>query len=183
MMSEDKKTFGDLLVRSGVITADQLKKALQEQRRAGERLEQTLVRLKYADENRVFHFLAEYSDLPFVDLDTYMIDEKVVHLIPEELARRHRLIPLFKIGTTLTVAMSDPLNIHALDEIKSKTKTDVEIAITTDEKIQKAIDQHYGFSVTRLQKSLEQYAEGNSEELCQRISAYSDRRGASRPAF
>jgi type IV pilus assembly protein PilB len=164
-MVEEKKTFGDFLVWSGVITADQLKKAIQDKRRAGERLEQTLVRLKYADESRVFHVLAEYSDLPFVDLDTYMIDDKVVNLIPEELARRHRLIPLFKIGTTLTVAMSDPLNIHALDEIKSKTKTDVEIAISTDEKIQKAIDQHYGFSATRLQKSLEQYGKGNGEEL------------------
>ena len=171
-MPEKKKTFGDFLVRSGVITADQLMKVLQEQRRAGERLEQTLVRLKYADENRVFHLLAEYSDLPFVDLDTYMIDEKVVNLIPEELARRHRLVPIFKIGTTLTVAMSDPLNIHALDEIKSKTKTDVEIAISTDEKIQKAIDQHYGFSVTRLQKSLEQYAKGNGEELSPEASEY-----------
>jgi len=171
-MVEEKKTFGDFLVRSGVITADQLKKALQDQRRAGERLEQTLIRLKYADESRVFHFLAEYSDLPFVDLDTYMIDDKVIHLIPEELARRHRLIPLFRIGSTLTVAMSDPLNIHALDEIKSKTKTDLEIAISTDEKIQKAIDQHYGFSVTRLQESLEQYAKGNGEELSPETSEY-----------
>ena len=171
-MPEEKKTFGDFLVRSGVITADQLKKALQGQKRPGERLEQTLIRLKYADEIRVFHFLAEYSDLPFVDLDTYMIDEKVVNLIPEELARRHRLIPLFKIGTTLTVAMSDPLNIHALDEIKGKTKTDVEIAISTDEKIKRAIDQHYGLSVTRLQESLEQYAKGNSEELSPETSEY-----------
>jgi type IV pilus assembly protein PilB len=171
-MPEEKKTFGDFLVRSGVITADQLKKALQAKRRAGERLEQTLVRLKYADANRVFHLLAEYSDLPFVDLDTYMIDDKVVHLIPEELARRHRLIPLFKIGTTLTVAMSDPLDIHALDEIKSKTKTDVEIAVSTDEKIQKAIDQHYGFSVAPLQESLEQYAKGNGEEPSPEASEY-----------
>lgn len=171
-MSEEKKSFGDHLVRLGVISSDQLRKALQEQKRAGERLEQTLIRLKYTDENRVFQVLAEYSDLPFVDLDTYMIDEKVVNLIPEELARRHRLIPLFKIGTTLTVAMSDPLNIHALDEIKSKTKTDVEIAITTDEKIQKAIDQHYGFSVTRLQKSLEQYAKGSGEEPSPEASEY-----------
>jgi type IV pilus assembly protein PilB len=164
-MPEEKKTFGDFLVRSGVITADQLTKALQEHRRAGERLEQTLVRLKYADANRVFPLLAEYSELPFVDLDTYRIDEKVVHLIPEELARDHRLIPLFKIGSTLTVAMSDPLNIHALDEIKGKTKTDVEIAISTDEKIQKAIDQHYGFSVPHLQKSLEEHAKGEGGGL------------------
>ena len=171
-MSEEKKSFGDHLVRLGVISSDQLRKALQEQKRAGERLEQTLIRLKYADETRVFRTLAEYSDLPFVDLDTYMIDEKVVNLIPEELARRHRLIPLFKIGSTLTVAMANPLNIHALDEIKSKTKTDVEIAISTEEKITRALDQHYGFSVTRLQKSLEHYAKGSSEEPSPEASEY-----------
>jgi type IV pilus assembly protein PilB len=171
-MPQENKTFGDFLVRSGVITADQLKEALQAKRRAGERLEQTLVRLKYADANRVFHFLAEYSELPFVDLDTYMIDDKVVPLIPEELARRHRLIPLFKIGTTLTVAMSDPLNIHALDEIKSKTKTDVEIAVSTDEKIQKAIEQHYGFSVVPHQESLQQDAKGTGEEPSPEASEY-----------
>jgi type IV pilus assembly protein PilB len=171
-MSEEKKSFGDHLVKRGVISSEQLGKAILEQRRAGERLERTLIRLKFADEFRVFQGLAEYSDLPFVDLDTYRIDEKVVNLIPEDLARRHRLIPLFKIGTTLTVAMSDPLNIHALDEIKSKTKIDVEIAISPDEKIQKAIDQHYGFSVTRLQKSLEQYAKGNGEEPVGEASEY-----------
>lgn len=171
-MLEEKKTFGDFLVHTGVITADQLKKALQTKRRAGERLEQTLVRLNYADADRIFHFLAEYSDLPYVDLDTYMIDDKVVHLIPEELARRHRLIPLFKIGTTLTVAMSNPLDIHALDEIKSKTKTDVEIAVSTDEKIQKAIDQHYGFAVAPLQGSLEPYAKANGEASSPEPSEY-----------
>jgi len=171
-MSQEKKSFGDFLVRSGVITADQLMKALQEQKRGAEMLEQTLVRLKYADESRVFQSLAEYSDLPFVDLDTYLIDEKVLHLIPEELARRHRLIPLFKIGSTLTVAMANPLNIHALDEIKSKTRTDVEIAISTDEKIKRAIDQHYGFSLSRLQKSLQQYAKGNSDEPSPEGSEY-----------
>ena len=171
-MSEEKKSFGDHLVRLGVISSDQLRKALQEQKRAGERLEQTLIRLKYTDETRVFQRLAEYSDLPFVDLDTYMIDEKVVNLIPEELARRHRLIPLFKIGSTLTVAMANPLNIHALDEIKSKTKTDVEIAISTEEKITRALDQHYGFSATQLQKSLEHYAKGSSEEHSPEASEY-----------
>ncbi len=171
-MSQEKKSFGDFLVRSGVITADQLMKALGEQKRPGETLEQTLVRLEYADENRLFQSLAEYSDLPFVDLDTYLIDEKVIHLIPEELARRHRLIPLFKIGSTLTVAMANPLNIHALDEIKSKTRTDVEIAISTDEKIKRAIDQHYGFSLSLLQTSLQHYAKGNGDEPSPEGSEY-----------
>ncbi|MGQ9645610.1 MAG: GspE/PulE family protein [Thermodesulfobacteriota bacterium] len=164
MSSDEKKSFGNFLVRSGVVTADQLSKALQEQRRTGERLERTLVRLNYVDETLVFQGLADYSGLPYVDLDTYRIDEAVLDLIPEDLARRHGLIPLFKIGSTLTVAISDPSNTAVLDEIKGKTKTDVEMAISTEEKIKRALDKHYGISVPTLQKSLQQYVNLLDEE-------------------
>jgi type IV pilus assembly protein PilB len=160
-MAEEKKSFGEFLVGLGVITADQLKKALQEQKRAGERLEQTVVRLKYAKEEHVLQCLADYFNLPFVDLNTYLIDEKVAKIVPEEIARRHILIPLFKIGNTLTVAMANPLNILALDEVRNRTKTDVEIAVSTEEKIKKTIDQHYGFTATKLESTLQQFVRRN----------------------
>lgn len=163
-MVGEKISFGDFLVGAQVITPEQLKEALQDQRRVGERLEQTIIRLKYADEEQVLQCLAHYFDLPFVDLDTYLIDEKVLKIVPEELARRHRLIPLFKIGNTLTVAMTNPLNLHALDEVKNKTRTDVEIAVSTEEKIKKAIDQHYGFSTTMLKGSFQPLAKGDGHE-------------------
>ena len=162
-MPEEKKSFGEYLVGLGVITADQLKKGIQEQKRAGERLEQTIVRLKYAEEEFILQCLAKYFDLPFVDLNTYLVDEKVLKIIPEEMARRHSLIPLFKIGSSLTVAMTNPLNIHALDELRSKTKTDIEIAISTEVKIKKAIDQHYGFTAAMLESTLQEYGKGSSE--------------------
>ncbi len=171
-MENSVRSFGDHLVAKGILTAEQLQKAVQEQKRAGERLEQTLVRLKFGEEMQIYQALAEYSDLPFVDLDSYMIDEKVVHLIPEELARRHRLIPLFKIGTTLTVAISNPFNIEALDEIRTKTKTDVEIAISTEEKIKRAIDQYYGFRAATLQESLEQFAKRPLDDFSPEGSEY-----------
>jgi type IV pilus assembly protein PilB len=160
-MAEEKKSFGEFLVGLGIITADQLKKALQEQKRAGERLEQTIVRLKYAKEEHVLQCLADYFNLPFVDLNTYLIDEKVAKIVPEEIARRHILIPLFKIGNTLTVAMANPLNILALDEVRNRTKTDVEIAVSTEEKIKKTIDQHYGFTATKLESTLQQFVRRN----------------------
>jgi type IV pilus assembly protein PilB len=160
-MAEEKKSFGEFLVGLGVITADQLKKALQEQKRAGERLEQTVVRLKYAKEEHVLQCLADYFNLPFVDLNTYLIDEKVTKILPEEIARRHILIPLFKIGNTLTVAIANPLNILALDEVRNRTKTDVEIAVSTEEKIKKTIDQHYGFTATKLESTLQQFVRRN----------------------
>ena len=161
-MAEEKKIFGEFLVGLGVITADQLKKALKEQKRAAERLEQTIVRLRYAEEERILQSLANYFDLPFVDLDTYLIDVKLLKIIPEEMARDHTLIPLFKIGNSLTLAMTNPLDIHALDEVRSKTRTDVEIAISTEEKIKKAIDQHYGSSPEMLQTTLKEYVKGDA---------------------
>jgi len=160
-MVEEKKSFGDYLVSIGVITSEQLKKAIQEQRRGGERLEQTIVRLGYAKEELVLQCLADYFNLPFVDLDTYLIDEKVFQLIPEEIARRHTLIPLFKIGDTLTIAISNPLNLLALDEVRNKVKTDVEIAISTEKKIKKAIDQHYGVTPGMVETTVKQFLKGN----------------------
>ncbi len=161
-MVEEKRSFGDYLVSIGVITSEQLKKAIQEQRRGGERLEQTIVRLGYAKEELVLQCLADYFNLPFVDLDTYLIDEKVFQLVPEEVARRHTLIPLFKIGDTLTIAISNPLNLLALDEVRNKVKTDVEIAISTEKKIKKAIDQHYGVTPGMVETTVKQFLKGNT---------------------
>ncbi len=160
-MVEERKSFGDGLIGSGVITADQFKKASQEQKQRGERLEQTLIRLGYANDELIFQCLADYFNLPYVDLDTYLIDEKVVKIIPEEMARRHTLIPLFKIGSTLTVAMTNPLNLLALDEVRNKIKTDVEIVIGNEKKIKKAIEQHYATSGTTLENTLQQFIKGN----------------------
>jgi len=161
VMVEEKKSFGDFLVGLGVITTDQFKKASQEQKQRAERLEQTIVRLGYANEELILQCLADYFNLPYVDLDTYLIDEKVVKTIPEELAQRHTLIPLFKIGSTLTVAISHPLNLVALDEVRNKVKTDVEIAISTERKIKKAIGQHYGATMATIESSFHQFMKGN----------------------
>jgi type IV pilus assembly protein PilB len=171
-MVEEKKSFGDFLVGLGVITADQFKKASQEQKQKGERLEQAIVRLGYAKEELALQCLADYFNLPYVDLDTYLIDEKIVKTISEELARRHTLIPLFKIGNALTVAMTNPLNLLALDEVRNKVKVDVEIAISTEKKIKKAIEQHYGAAVTTLESTLQQFIKGNRGASLQEPSDY-----------
>jgi len=171
-MIEEKKSFGDFLIGLGVITADQLKRASQEQKQRGERLEQAIVRLSYAKEELTLQCLADYFNLPYVDLDTYLIDEKVVKTIPEEMARRHTLIPIFKIGDTLTVAMTNPLNLLALDEVRNKVKTDVEIAISMEKKIKKAIEQHYGATAVTLENTLQQLMKGNRVGSPQESSDY-----------
>jgi type IV pilus assembly protein PilB len=171
-MAEEKKSFGDFLIGLGVLTTDQLKEASLEQKQRGERLDQAIIRLGYAKEELILQCLADYFNLPYVDLDTYLIDEKVVKTIPEEMSRRHTLIPLFRIGGALTVAMANPLNLLALDEVRNKVKTDVEIAISTEKKIRKAIEQHYGATTATLENTLKQFTKGNIPGPSQEPSDY-----------
>ena len=171
-MATDKKSFGDFLVQLGVLTPEQLKKVILEQRQGGERLEQILIRKGMVKEEVVFQCLADYFNLPYVDLDTYLIDDQIVKLIPEDMARRHILIPLFKIGNTLTVAMDNPLNILALDEVRNKVKTDVEITISTEKKIKKAVEQYYGVGTTILESTLQQITGQHSTESSREPSEY-----------
>jgi type IV pilus assembly protein PilB len=116
--------------------------------------------------------VADYFNLPYVDLDTYLIDEKIVNAIPEEMARRHTLIPLFRIGSALTIAMTNPLNLLALDEVRNKVKADVEISISTEKQIRKAIDQHYGAAATTIGNTLQQFMIGNRPGSLQEPSDY-----------
>lgn len=171
-MTEEKKSLGDFLVTKSVITKEQLQKALEEQKRTGERLEQVIVRLHLAAEELVLQNMADYFSLPFIDLNTYQIDEKVIKIIPEETVRRHNLMPLFKIGNTLTVAMDNPLDIYALDEVRAKTNCDVEIALSTREKIQRAIDQYYGITAATLEGTLEEFVKSREIEAPAQLIEY-----------
>lgn len=95
----------------------------------------------------------------YVDLDTYLIDEKLIELVPESLARRYQLMPLFKIGNTLTLAMADPHNIFALDEVELKTGCEVESVVSTDTQLKTAINRYYG-----VRDSIKEIINGFTEE-------------------
>jgi len=95
----------------------------------------------------------------YVDLDSYLIDEKLIELVPESLARRYQLIPLFKIGNTLTLAMSDPHNIFALDEVRLKTGCEIEPVVSTDIQLKTAINRYYG-----VRDSIKEVIKGFSED-------------------
>ncbi len=171
-MGEEKRNLSDFFVAQGVITKEQLLLVLEEQKRTGERLEEAIVRLKLADEELVLQKMADYFSLPFIDLNTYQIDEKVIKIIPEEIVRRHHLIPLFRIGNTLTVATANPLNIYALDEVRAKTNCDVEIALSTKEKIKRAIEQYYGLTATTLEDTLEEFVKSRGIETPVQLVEY-----------
>ena len=148
MVKGEKKKLGEILVDAGLVSRDQIEEALKVQHETGERLGKVLVRLNLLNEEALVSFLGEQLGIPHVDLKDYLVDPETINLVPEYLARKYPLVPLFKIGETLTVAMVDPLNVFALDEISLKAGCTVEPALATESDIKRAIDQYYGVTGT-----------------------------------
>ncbi len=157
-MANVRKSLGESLVDEGMITAGQLQQAREEEKHGGERLNKILVRLGFIDEETLVSFINDKLGVPMIELTNFLIDPKLSELIPEELARKHELVPVLKIGDRLTCAMSDPWNIFALDEIRSKTGLTVEPSIATDTEIRKALNECYGAqgSMDELIKSIDE---------------------------
>ena len=138
------KKLGDLLVEAGLITKEQLKEALKVQKKDNERLGTILVKLGYLTEEEITSFLSKQYGIPAVNLEHFEISEDVIKRIPSDIARKYMLIPITRTGSTLTVAMADPTNIYALDDIKFLTGLNVEPVVASELSIKKAIDKYYG---------------------------------------
>ncbi len=138
------KKLGDLLVEAGLITNDQLSKALEVQKNDNERIGTILVKLGFLTEEEITSFLSKQYGIPAVNLEHFEISEDVLKRIPSDIARKYMLIPITRTGSTLTVAMADPTNIYALDDIKFLTGLNVEPVVASELSIMKAIDKYYG---------------------------------------
>jgi type IV pilus assembly protein PilB len=143
---EKRKLLGEMLIDEGLITAEQLNKAIVQQKQSGLRLGQLLIRMGLVTEEGIIATLGDQAGIPYVNLDNYIIDPKVISLIPESLARSSLIIPLFKIGSTLTIAMADPLNVKAIDEARRTAGCEVDMAVSSEEQIRRAIDSYFGLS-------------------------------------
>jgi type IV pilus assembly protein PilB len=139
-----KKSLGESLTDEGIITPEQLKRARAEEKRQGLSLREAIVKLGFINDEDLVVFLSNKLGIPRIELGNYLVDPKIIELVPEALARKHGLIPVLKIGNRLTCAMVDPWNIFALDELRMKTSLTVEPAVATKEEIQKALNQYYG---------------------------------------
>lgn len=148
MIKRDKKSLGESLVEHGRIIREQLEQAQEEERRSGIPLKKALVKLGFITEEDLTAFLAEQLGVPYVDLGSYIIKPEIIKLVPEAIARRYKLIPIFKIGNILTIAMADPLNFYALDEVRLKANCEVKSVISSEKDIMKAIEQYYGVTGT-----------------------------------
>ena len=151
-LTQDK--LGEILVREGLITLEQLRKALLEQKNSGMRLGYTLVKLGFIEETEVSKMLARQYRMPAVDLSRFEVDAKILKLIPPDIAARHTVLPLKREGRTLTVAIADPNNVAAIEDIKFITRCDVFPVIAGEYTLRNAIERYYQQSDAQLQTLL-----------------------------
>ena len=144
MVSQDK--VKEILLKEGLVTQDQLVKADAEIKKTALSLPRVLEKLGLISEEDVARAVAYYlKDVAYVNLKDYVIPEEIIKLVPEEMARRHKMIPLFRILDTLTVAMANPQDVVAIDEVRATSGCqDIKPVLASESAIQKAIDAHYG---------------------------------------
>src|SRR5213596_115994 len=146
--------LGEILLREGLITQDQLKKALLEQKNTGMRLGYTLVKLGFVEETEISKMLARQYRMPAVDLSRFEVDAKIIKLLPPDVAIKHTVLPLKREGRTLTVAIADPNNVTAIEDLKFVTRCDVFPVIAGEYTLRNAIDRYYQQSDAQLQTLL-----------------------------
>jgi type IV pilus assembly protein PilB len=151
--------LGELLVRQKLISLQQLRAAQEEAKRTNSSLGQTLARMGYISDQEITEFLSQQYRIPSIRLDEYEIDQEVRKLVPKEVCERHQVIPVSRSGSTLILAMVDPTNLHAIDDIKFLTGYNVEPVVASEAAIQKAIERYYGGG----EISYEQIMEGLDE--------------------
>jgi len=140
-----KQDAVELLLKKSLITQDQVEKARQEMKKTGLPLEKSLEKLGFITEEEITKTIADSLGVPYIDLTDYLIDTEVIKLVPEVVAKKHKAVPLFKIGDTLTLAMIDPHDIIAVDDIRRKIKIDsIDTVLASEKGIQKVLDSSYG---------------------------------------
>ncbi len=135
--------LGELLVREKLISLQQLRQAQEEQKRSGHNLGYTLSKLGYISDGDITSFLSTQYRLPAIDLDQYEVDAEVIRLVSREVCEKHKILPVSRSGSALIVAMADPTNLHAIDDIKFLTGFNVEPVIASETAIQVAIERYY----------------------------------------
>jgi type IV pilus assembly protein PilB len=138
--------LGEILVRENLISPQHLREALDYQREHGGRLGFNLVKLGLVSDDMITAVLSRQYGIPSVNLELFQIDEQVLHLIPQEVAQKYSVLPLSRVGASLTLAMVDPTNVFAMDDIKFMTGLNVEPVVVAEASIQQAISKYYGTS-------------------------------------
>jgi len=159
--------LGELLVKENLISADQLRQALDQQKSTGARLGTCLMKLGFITDDEITGVLSRQYGVPSINLKYYEVDANVIKLIPQDTAVRYQIVPLSRVGSTLTIAMTDPTNVFAMDDIKFMTGFNVEPVVASETAIAEAISKFYGETQTgeELDKVMKDLTEGDAADL------------------
>jgi type IV pilus assembly protein PilB len=135
--------LGEILVRENLITTQQLREALEYQRTSGGRLGSNLIKMGFLSEEIITAVLSRQYGVPSVNLEMFRIDTDVIDLIPQETAQKYAVLPISKVGATLTLAMADPTNVFAMDDIKFMTGLNVEPVVVSEASVMQSIAKYY----------------------------------------
>ena len=147
-MASGSGRLGELLLREKLITPLQLQEAIEEQRAGGGRLGYQLTKMGFIEENELTACLSKQYGVPSIDLTEFDIESDIIKLIPKEVVLKHQVIPINRPGSTLIVAMADPSNIFAIDDIKFLTGYNVEVVVASEEAVEGAVEKYYTSNVT-----------------------------------
>lgn len=137
------KQLGELLIERGLITQSQLEKALKIQSEKGGLIGQILVMLGFAKEEEIAQALTVQYGFPYLPLECYEINAEAIKLVPENVAKQYNLIAIDKMGDLLTIAMSNPLNVQAVEDIEMVTGCKVQVFVSTMTDVNNAIKKYY----------------------------------------
>ena len=158
--------FGELLLKSGKVEPAQLEEGLAMQKQEGMRLGSCLVRLGHITEGQLMEMLSQHFGVPSVDLAQMDVDPGVLKIIPADIARKYTILPVSKAGATVTLAMIDPTNVFAMDDVKFMTGYRVEPVVTSETALRAAIEEHYGSThAIELKKVMEDLTEEVDADL------------------
>jgi hypothetical protein len=160
---DSQTSLGERLVKRKLISPLQLHKAIEMQRSIGGRLGHQLTKLGYIEEDELTAFLSHQYGVPSINLSAFEIDPEVLEIVPTELVSRHHVIPVNHAGNTLILAMSDPSNIYAIDDVRFITNCNVEVVVASDAAIAEAIGRYYTVS-TQERKGLDAAVSASSPE-------------------
>src|SRR6201991_2237069 len=135
--------IGELLLKEKRITSDQLQQALNHQKANGGKLGYNLVKLGFVKDEEITALLSKQYGVPSINLAQFEVDASIVKLIPAETAQKYQIVPLSRSGATLTIAMTDPTNVFAMDDIKFMTGYNVEPVVASETAVTDAIKRYY----------------------------------------
>ena len=152
-------------MKEGLITRDQLQKALDEQRQSGTRVGYNLIKLGFIQENELTRTLARQYKMPAVDLSKFEVDPKIIKLVPADLATKNLVLPLKRDGRTLTVAMADPTNLGVIEDLKFITRYDIFPVIAGEFTLRNVIEKHYDSNDVQMSALLDEIEELEDGEV------------------